>query len=184
MAVGIGPDDLFAPAETGRVRRLAPNLQRLVAPNPSPLTGPGTNTYVVGFGPSYLVVDPGPDDTTHVDSILAATNGRISHVLCTHSHPDHSPGAAALKASTQAVVLGRPAPRDEHQDESYRPDRTLDDGDVIRVSGAGFVRSTRRAAMPPRIPCPFTSPLTVLTVRLVLAGTFTVKVTWVSLSSQ
>ena len=116
--------------------RLAPNLQRLVAPNPSPLTGPGTNTYVVGFGPSYLVVDPGPDDTTHVDRILAATNGRISHVLCTHSHPDHSPGAAALKARTQAVVLGRPAPRDEHQDDSYRPDRTLDDGDVIEVSGA------------------------------------------------
>lgn len=137
MAVGNDPHDLFAPAETGSVRRLASNLQRLVAPNPSPLTGPGTNTYVVGSGPSYLVVDPGPDDTTHVDRILAATNGRISHVLCTHSHPDHSPGAAALKARTQAVVLGQPAPRDEHQDDSYRPDRTLDDGDFIEVSGAG-----------------------------------------------
>jgi glyoxylase-like metal-dependent hydrolase (beta-lactamase superfamily II) len=136
VAVGTGPDDLFAPAETGSVRRLAPNLQRLVAPNPSPLTGPGTNTYVVGSGPSHLVVDPGPDDTAHVDRILAVTNGRISHVLCTHSHPDHSPGAAALKARTQAVVLGRPAPRDDYQDESYRPDRTLDDGDVIEVSGA------------------------------------------------
>jgi glyoxylase-like metal-dependent hydrolase (beta-lactamase superfamily II) len=136
VAVGTGPDDLFAPAETGSVRRLAPNLQRLVAPNPSPLTGPGTNTYVVGSGPSHLVVDPGPDDTEHVDRILAVTNGRISHVLCTHSHPDHSPGAAALKARTQAVVLGRPAPRDDYQDESYRPDRTLDDGDVIEVSGA------------------------------------------------
>ncbi|MGB7739336.1 MAG: hypothetical protein WBM03_09495, partial [Steroidobacteraceae bacterium] len=71
MAVGIVPDDLFAPAGTGSVRRLAPNLQRLVAPNPSPLTGPGTNTYVVGFGPHYVVIDPGPDDTTHVDRILA-----------------------------------------------------------------------------------------------------------------
>jgi glyoxylase-like metal-dependent hydrolase (beta-lactamase superfamily II) len=121
---------LFAPAATGSVRRLAPNLQRLVAPNPSPLTGPGTNTYVVGSGPHYLVIDPGPDDKTHVDRILTATNGRISHVLCTHSHPDHSPGAAALKARTQAVVLGQPAPHDEHQDDSYRPDRTLDDGDV------------------------------------------------------
>ena len=137
MAVGTDPHDLFAPAETGSVRRLAPNLQRLVAPNPSPLTGPGTNTYVVGFGPHYLVIDPGPDDTTHVERILAATDGRISHVLCTHSHPDHSPGAAALKARTQAVVLGQPAPRDEHQDDSYRPDGTLDDGDVIEVSGAG-----------------------------------------------
>ncbi len=138
MEVGSEPHDLFAPAETGSVRRLASNLQRLVAPNPSPLTGPGTNTYVVGSGPSYLVVDPGPDDTTHMDRILAATNGRISHVLCTHSHPDHSPGAAALKARTQAVVLGQPAPRDEHQDDSYRPDRTLDDGDLVKVPGAGI----------------------------------------------
>ena len=135
MAVGIGPEDLFAPAETGSVRRLAPNLQRIVAPNPSALTGPGTNTYVVGFGPHYVVIDPGPDDTTHVDRILAATDARISHVLCTHSHPDHSPGAAALKALTQAVVLGQPAPRDDHQDESYRPDGSLDDGAVIEASG-------------------------------------------------
>jgi glyoxylase-like metal-dependent hydrolase (beta-lactamase superfamily II) len=138
VAVGVVPDDLFAPAATGSVRRLAPNLQRLVAPNPGPLTGPGTNTYVIGCGPHYVVIDPGPDDTTHVDRILAATSARISHVLCTHSHPDHSPGAAALKALTQAVVLGQPAPRDEYQDESYRPDRTLEDGDIIKVTGAGI----------------------------------------------
>jgi glyoxylase-like metal-dependent hydrolase (beta-lactamase superfamily II) len=138
VAVGTDPNDLFAPATTGSVRRLAPNLQRLVAPNPGPLTGPGTNTYVVGSGPHYLVIDPGPDDTTHVDRILAATNGRISHVLCTHSHPDHSPGAAALKTRTQAIVLGQPAPHDEYQDDSYRPDRTLDDGGFVEVPGAGI----------------------------------------------
>jgi len=128
--------DLLAPAETGGVRRLAPNLLRLVAPNPSPLTGPGTNTYVVGSGPHYVVIDPGPDDAAHVDRILAATNAGISHVLCTHSHPDHSPGAAALKALTAALVLGRPAPHDGYQDESYRPDGTLEDGDAIEVPGA------------------------------------------------
>jgi glyoxylase-like metal-dependent hydrolase (beta-lactamase superfamily II) len=127
--------DLHAPASTGAVQRLAPNLLRIVAPNPSPLTGPGTNTYVVGSGPRFVVIDPGPDDTTHVDRILTATNARISHVLCTHSHPDHSPGAAALKALTQALVLGRPAPRDEHQDESYRPDGSLEDGAVIDGGG-------------------------------------------------
>ena len=136
MVVGMVPDDLSAPAETGSVRRLAPNLQRLVAPNPGPLTGPGTNTYVAGRGPHYLVIDPGPADTRHLDRILAATNARISHVLCTHSHPDHSPGAAALKALTQAVVLGQPAPHDDHQDESYRPDATLAEGDVIEAPGA------------------------------------------------
>jgi glyoxylase-like metal-dependent hydrolase (beta-lactamase superfamily II) len=128
-------DDLFAPALTGAVRRLAPNLQRIVAPNPGPLTGPGTNTYVAGSGPAFVVIDPGPDDTTHIDRILAATNARISHVLCTHSHPDHSPGAAALKSLTQAIVLGRPAPGDAHQDASYRPDGPLVDGDVIETKG-------------------------------------------------
>lgn len=132
----IDADDLFAPALTGDRRRLASNLQRIVAPNPSPLTGPGTNTYVVGTGPRFVVIDPGPDDPTHIDRILAATNARVSHVLCTHSHPDHSPGAAALKAVTQAVVLGRPAPRDDHQDETYRPDGPLDDGHIVEESGS------------------------------------------------
>jgi glyoxylase-like metal-dependent hydrolase (beta-lactamase superfamily II) len=135
MAVEIDAADLFAPALTGGVRRLAPNLQRIVAPNPSPLTGPGTNTYIVGRGSHFVVIDPGPNDSAHLDRILAATNARVSHVICTHSHPDHSPGAATLKASTQAVVLGRPAPQDDHQDESYRPDGMLDDGDVIAASG-------------------------------------------------
>jgi glyoxylase-like metal-dependent hydrolase (beta-lactamase superfamily II) len=136
LAAAIDADDLFAPALTGGVRRLAPNLQRIVAPNPSPLTGPGTNTYIAGTGPCFVVIDPGPDDTRHIDRILAATDASISHVLCTHSHPDHSPGAAVLKALTQAVVLGRPAPRDGYQDESYRPDGTLDDGDVVEASAA------------------------------------------------
>ncbi len=138
MAADLDAEDLFAAALTGGVRRLAPNLRRIVAPNPSPLTGPGTNTYIAGSGPRFVVIDPGPDDTTHIDRILAATDARISHVLCTHSHPDHSPGAAALKASTQAVVLGRPAPRDHYQDESYRPDGSLDDGDVIEGCGTRF----------------------------------------------
>ena len=136
MAAASAIDDLFAPALTGGVRRLAPNLQRIVARNPGPLTGPGTNTYVVGTGPGFVVIDPGPDDTTHVERILEATHARVSHVLCTHSHPDHSPGAAALKALTHAVVLGRPAPLDEHQDPSYRPDGLLDDGDCIAAEGA------------------------------------------------
>jgi glyoxylase-like metal-dependent hydrolase (beta-lactamase superfamily II) len=130
--------DLHAPALTGELQRLAPNVLRLVAPNPSSLTGPGTNTYVIGTGPTYAVVDPGPDDTVHVERILAATDGRVSHVLCTHSHPDHSPGATALKAATGAVVLGRAAPDDGYQDDSYRPDAGLDDGDLIAIAGANI----------------------------------------------
>jgi glyoxylase-like metal-dependent hydrolase (beta-lactamase superfamily II) len=126
------------PALTGGVQSLAPNVARIVAPNPSPLTGPGTNTYVIGTGPPFVVVDPGPDDPIHLDRIVQATAANISHVLCTHSHPDHSPGAAALKAMTQALVLGRAAPEDGYQDESYRPDLSLEDGVVIATAGGGL----------------------------------------------
>jgi glyoxylase-like metal-dependent hydrolase (beta-lactamase superfamily II) len=130
-----GEADLYAPAATGGVTRLSPELLRIVAPNPSPLTGPGTNTYVLGSQDSYLVIDPGPDDAVHLERILAATNGRLAQILCTHSHPDHSPGAATLRGLTHAPVLGRPPPQDDYQDESYAPDATLDDGDLCAVAG-------------------------------------------------
>ncbi len=138
MTATLDVSDLHAPALTGELRRLAPNVTRLVAPNPSALTGAGTNCYIVGTGPDFVVVDPGLDDTAHVERILAATSARISHVLCTHSHPDHSPGAAALRSATGAIVLGRPAPDDGYQDESYRPDATLTDGDLISAAGANL----------------------------------------------
>jgi glyoxylase-like metal-dependent hydrolase (beta-lactamase superfamily II) len=128
--------DFLAPARTGEVARLAPNLWRIVAPNPSPLTGPGTNTYVVGVGPGFLVIDPGPDDPLHLERIEATTDGRIAQVLCTHSHSDHSPAAAALARRTGATVRGRPAPADDYQDASYAPHATIEDGDLFEVPGA------------------------------------------------
>ena len=138
MSLPADESNLHAPAVTGEVQRLAPNVVRIVAPNPSALTGPGTNSYVIGAGPPYVVVDPGPDDAEHIERMLAAAGGRIGHVLCTHSHPDHSPGAAALKAATGALVLGRPAPDDGYQDDTYRPDAGMEDGDVIAVAGANI----------------------------------------------
>jgi glyoxylase-like metal-dependent hydrolase (beta-lactamase superfamily II) len=127
--------DPLAPARTGGVDRLAANLWRVIAPNPSYLTGPGTNTYVLG-DQARLVIDPGPDDEAHLESVLAIAGGRIEQILCTHSHTDHSPGAARLKALTGAVVRGLPAPNDDFQDETYAPDRGFEDGERITVAGA------------------------------------------------
>ncbi|MFD1797392.1 MBL fold metallo-hydrolase [Paracoccus aurantiacus] len=79
-------------------------LQTILAPNPSPLTGPGTNTFLLGER-DIAVIDPGPDIAGHREAILAAGAGRISHILVTHAHLDHSAGAAALSAATGAPVL-------------------------------------------------------------------------------
>jgi glyoxylase-like metal-dependent hydrolase (beta-lactamase superfamily II) len=131
-ADAVEPD---APAETGGIRRIAPDVWRIVAPNPSPLTGPGTNTYVLGAD-RRLVIDPGPTDAVHLERILDVTGGRIEVILCTHSHPDHSPGAVALRSATGATVCGMPAPDDGYQDETYAPDRGLADGEQIECGDA------------------------------------------------
>jgi glyoxylase-like metal-dependent hydrolase (beta-lactamase superfamily II) len=128
--------DLLAPADTGGTRRISREVWRIVAPNPSPLTGPGTNTYVVGEQ-RRLVIDPGPADSTHIARILELTGGAIDRIVCTHSHTDHSPGAALLGERTGASVLGMPAPDvDDYQDGTYAPDHRLVDGE--RVEGADF----------------------------------------------
>src|SRR6185503_622466 len=89
---------------SGQLDEIAPAVRRLVARNPGYMTGPGTNTYLVGKGP-FLVIDPGPDDAVHVERILAETGGRISGVLVTHTHPDHSPAARPLAEAAGAPVL-------------------------------------------------------------------------------
>jgi glyoxylase-like metal-dependent hydrolase (beta-lactamase superfamily II) len=86
-----------------------PYAIRVLAPNPGPFTLEGTNTWVVGFGPS-LVIDPGPDDPKHVDEILRQAGG-VRTILLTHRHPDHAPGAARLAALSGAPVMAfRPDP--------------------------------------------------------------------------
>jgi len=112
--------------------QLADDVRRLVAPNPSMMTGPGTNTYLFGAA-DCAVLDPGPAISAHVDNIIAQGAGAIRWILVTHTHPDHSPAAALLAREIDAEVLGMAAPNGEHQDKTFVPDRQLVDGDVLET---------------------------------------------------
>lgn len=109
--------------------RLSPLVQRVLAPNPGMMSGPGTNTYLVGTD-RLVAIDPGPDHEGHLDAVAAAGAGRIRWIVATHTHIDHSPGVAGLKARTGAEVLAY-ASRD-----GLEVDRTLADGD--RIDGGDF----------------------------------------------
>jgi len=109
---------------------LAPGVRRLVAPNPSMMTGPGTNTYLFG-SEEVAVLDPGPIINSHIERIQEVAGAPIRWVLVTHTHPDHSPGAAALADATGAELLGRRAPEGRHQDRTFLPDREMSDGDEL-----------------------------------------------------
>jgi glyoxylase-like metal-dependent hydrolase (beta-lactamase superfamily II) len=124
---GVGP----AP-EPGRLDEVAPGVRRLTAPNPGLMTGPGTNTYIVGSA-EPVVVDPGPADPTHTAAILAAAAplGPVRAILVTHTHVDHAPGAAALAEATGARVVGfGPA-------EEFAPDECVGDGWALACPGTG-----------------------------------------------
>jgi glyoxylase-like metal-dependent hydrolase (beta-lactamase superfamily II)/8-oxo-dGTP pyrophosphatase MutT (NUDIX family) len=111
----------------GEPKRLDRWVTRLIAPNPGMMTGPGTNTYIVGTEEARAIIDPGPDIASHIEKILGF--GNIKWVLCTHTHLDHSPAAAAIKAATGAQLLGRPAP--DGQDVSFKPDFVLENGQRV-----------------------------------------------------
>src|SRR5207248_2872898 len=92
------------PLVPGVASALSPMVRRVLAPNPGVMTGPGTNTYLVGID-EVAVIDPAIDDAGHLDAIVGCGGDRIRWIFCTHTHPDHSPGAAALKERTGAEVL-------------------------------------------------------------------------------
>ena len=117
---------------SGQLDEIATGVRRLVARNPGFMTGPGTNTYLVG-AESSVVIDPGPHDLVHIERIVEAAGGRVTAILATHTHPDHSPAVATLAHFTGAEVLGRDAPVNGRQDTTFAPTRVLADGGIVRV---------------------------------------------------
>ena len=121
----------------GVAATIARGIVRITAPNPSVMTGPGTNSYIVGER-ELVLIDPGPDIESHAKALIEAVDGRLKWILCTHTHLDHSPAAHALKAATGAPIAGLVCPQDGRQDAQFAPDRVLSDGDRLSVDGMTF----------------------------------------------
>ncbi|MGA7541331.1 MAG: MBL fold metallo-hydrolase [Steroidobacteraceae bacterium] len=120
--------------------RLTQRVWRVTASNAGAMTGAGTNSYVVAAGDDCAVIDPGPADDRHLQALLEAAPGVIRYVLVTHTHRDHSPGAAALKSVTGARLLGRTTPHRHWQDPTFAPDRELHHDDRVSVAGGATLR--------------------------------------------
>ena len=119
---------------------LLKNVVRITAPNPGVMTGPGTNSYVVGDPDTgYVVIDPGPEDAEHQQRLWRVANGDIRMIVCTHSHPDHSPGARPLQAlcRTRPPILGLPSAPTARAASAFTPDRALADGELLALAGNG-----------------------------------------------
>jgi glyoxylase-like metal-dependent hydrolase (beta-lactamase superfamily II) len=128
------------PWPTGEIEQLEPLVRRVLAPNGSPFTYTGTQTYLVGDGNGLAVIDPGPADAAHLGALVNAIGGApVLAIACTHTHRDHSPAAAPLAERTGAPVIGcaplvleSDEPRaDARFDKDYAPDRVLGDGEQI-----------------------------------------------------
>ena len=124
--------------QTERPVALLRNLQRLTAPNPGVMTGPGTNSYLVGDPDTgYVAIDPGPADMEHLERLWRAAGGDIRHIVCTHSHADHSPGAAPLQAlcvqhgRAAPPILGLPSAPTARAASVFTPDRSLQNNERI-----------------------------------------------------
>jgi glyoxylase-like metal-dependent hydrolase (beta-lactamase superfamily II) len=141
--------------QAGETEQHEPLVRRVLAPNPSPYTYTGTQTWLVGAGAEIAVIDPGPDGGSqpghadingegHVDAILRAVgDAKITVIMCTHTHRDHSPASRPLAKLTGAPIIGcaplalrDDGPRsDSAFDADYAPDRILVDGETISGNG-------------------------------------------------
>lgn len=129
-----------APIRPEEPVRLSEKVWRLTCANPGVMTGPGTNTYLLGGAGRWTVIDPGPASARHLRAMLAAAPGRIERILVTHTHPDHSPGALALQSATGAELIGRTSAHARGQDASFQPARRPADGDRLRLDEDATLR--------------------------------------------
>ena len=117
---------------------LLKNVLRLTAPNPGVMTGPGTNSYLVGDPHTgYIAIDPGPADSSHLERLWRAAGGDIRMIVCTHSHPDHAPGAKPLQAlcGGKPPILGLPSSPTARQHSEFTPDRMLQNKELLALTG-------------------------------------------------
>ncbi len=122
--------------DPGHPVQIAPALWRLTAPNPGVMTGPGTNTYLLGSAQTGVaVIDPGPALDDHIEAIIRCAPGAIRWILTTHTHRDHSPAAMKLQARTGATIYGMPAPAQLNQDQDFKPDIVPSHADVLEIAG-------------------------------------------------
>ncbi|MCX7325105.1 MAG: MBL fold metallo-hydrolase [Hyphomicrobiales bacterium] len=140
--------DRRSDARAGEVVQVSPLIRRVIAPNPSPFTFTGTCSYIVGQS-TVAVIDPGPESDEHLSVLLAALSRvTVSHIVVSHTHRDHSPGARRLQAATGARIVGCGPHRaarslslgetnrlDASSDMAYQPDAEMSDGDVIEGRG-------------------------------------------------
>ena len=120
--------------------RLSKYVWRLTAGNAGRMTGPGTNSYLVGAGSDWAVIDPGPVDDRHVSALIGAASGKVRQILVTHTHVDHSPGATPLKAATGAPLLGQTTAHPHWQDPTFAPDRELRHDDRVTATSGATLR--------------------------------------------
>ena len=121
---------------------LLKNVMRLTAPNPGAMTGPGTNSYLVGDpATGFIAIDPGPADPEHLEKLWRAAGGDIRLIVCTHSHPDHSPGALPLQALcpiTRPPILGLPSAPTARAASQFTPDRALQNNELLTLTSQGL----------------------------------------------
>jgi len=126
--------------QTEQPVQLLRNVLRLTAPNPGVMTGPGTNSYLVGDPHTgYIAIDPGPADADHLERLWRAAGGQIRMIVCTHSHADHSPGARPLQALCEVPppILGLPSAPTARASSAFTPDQPLQHGERLTLTGQG-----------------------------------------------